>query len=374
MVYNAYLSPLSRVPGPKYMAASIVWYMYSVASGKHHTHCYELHRKYGPVVRFGPNQLSFSTASAYKQIYGHRSGKLEMTKDPLFYGVLPKSNLISSNVADHARIRRLLAHAFSDRALREQEDLIQKYVSLLISRLTNVAAEGRLAGMVSWYNFTTFDIIGDLAFGEPFDCLESSELHPWVRSIFAGVKAGAFIGAARFWPSLSNLLNKLISKKLIEMRENHKVLSAEKVRRRLQQKTDRMDFTTYILRHNDEKGMSVEEIEANADLLILAGSETTATLLSGCTYQLLTNPQTLEKLKREVRSTFQSEDEITIQRVSHLDYTLAVIEESLRMYPPVPIGLPRLVPDGGEDIEGIWVPGGVSHCFCYQSLESGTEL
>ena len=61
--------------------------------------------------------------------------------------------------ADHSRMRRVLAHAFSEKAMREQEPLIQGYVNLLMKSLHKAAEKGPL-NMVSWYNFVTFDIIG----------------------------------------------------------------------------------------------------------------------------------------------------------------------------------------------------------------------
>lgn len=95
-------------------------------------------------------------------------------------------------------------------------------------------------------------------------------------------------------------------------------------------------------------------------ILIIGGSETTATLLSGVTYYLLCNPSTLAKLTTEIRNAFQREDEITITSVGQLPYLLACLDEGLRVYPPVPIGLPRVVPKGGATIAGRFVPEDVS--------------
>lgn len=106
--------------------------------------------------------------------------------------------------------------------------------------------------------------------------------------------------------------------------------------------------------------MSFEKLSANAEILVLAGSETTATLLSGCTYLLLTNPDKMEKLKHEVRSTFASESEITASAVNNLSYMLGVLNEALRLYPPVTSSLVRVVPPGGDMIADHWVPEGVS--------------
>ena len=60
---------------------------------------------------------------------------------------------------NHARMRRVLAYGFSEKALREQESLILEYVDLFIKSL-HEAAEGRPQNMVSWYEFVAFDIIG----------------------------------------------------------------------------------------------------------------------------------------------------------------------------------------------------------------------
>lgn len=95
--------------------------------------------------------------------------------------------------------------------------------------------------------------------------------------------------------------------------------------------------------------------------MITAGSETTATTLSGVTYLLGKHPEVLQKLITEVRSTFQSEDEINMHSVQRLDYMLAVLDEALRMYPPVPAAIPRKMNPGGGMINGQWVPGGVSN-------------
>ncbi|OAF62286.1 hypothetical protein VC83_00853 [Pseudogymnoascus destructans] len=76
--------------------------------------------------------------------------------------------------------------------------------------------------------------------------------------------------------------------------------------------------------------MSVPEIEAIANAIMIAGSETTATLLSGMTYHLLKNPETLKKLAREIRGAFATEEGITLIGVGKLKYLLAVLDENLR--------------------------------------------
>ena len=114
--------------------------------------------------------------------------------------------------------------------------------------------------------------------------------------------------------------------------------------------------------------MSREELMNTSELLIIAGSETTATLLSGLTYCLLQTPQVYAKVQEEVRSAFQSADEITLTSTGQLPYLQACIEEALRMYPPVPIALPRRTKPEGDMIGGIFVPGNVRFCISHLDI------
>lgn len=106
--------------------------------------------------------------------------------------------------------------------------------------------------------------------------------------------------------------------------------------------------------------MSNTEIKNTSGLLIIAGSETTATLLSGVTYFLLTNPDAYTKVKQEVREAFSAPEEMTLVTTSKLSYLHACLEEALRLYPPVPLALPRRTGKEGAIIDGVVVPGNVS--------------
>lgn len=113
-----------------------------------------------------------------------------------------------------------------------------------------------------------------------------------------------------------------------------------------------------MLKSGDEKGITVEEMYTNAQVLIVAGSETTAAGLTVATYFLLSNPSTWLKVCAEVRDQFQQESEITSQNTAGLTYLKAAINEALRLAPPGPGTFPRTVPEGGRMICGRWVPGG----------------
>lgn len=152
----------------------------------------------------------------------------------------------------------------------------------------------------------------------------------------------------------------VVPNKVQDEKKAQNQLTEAKVRSRIQKGDSRPDFLSSVLKHNGtQKGMSVDELVSNSYVLIIAGSETTATLLSGVTYYILTVPGVLDRLKAEIRGAFSSEEEITWSAVNQLKYTLAVLNEGLRMYPPVPFGFPRMVEGEGAFVCDKWVPGGV---------------
>ena len=276
------------------MAAFHIWnYYFATGNLVHYTK--KLHDEYGPVIRLAPNRLDFIDAQAWDDIYV-RKGKSQFVKDEEFYRFAGDAHsLLTSPDADHSRQRKLLSHAFYDKDLSEQWDILKKSTNLLVSRMREKVMqnpEKQLAtiNFSNWYNYTTFDIIGELAFGQSFGCLDQQELHPWVSIIIESTKLAVWMGIIQSYPipflPLTLLAKLAASNTFVE----HRKFSTAAAEKRMNDSTPRKDFMSQILRHNDERGMTRQEIADNAALLVVAGSETTATLISGVTYILLKNP------------------------------------------------------------------------------------
>lgn len=330
-VHNIYFHPLCAYPGPKLWAAFRFPYVYNQFKQRLPLRVKELHDQYGPIVRIAPDELAYISASAWKDIYGFRSGKPQNPKDLMLLPAFHEGqavDLVRNNEADHTRVRRLLSHAFSTKALEEQQPLITSYVDLLVRGLKEKAVQPQ--DMVVWFNWTTFDIIGDLTFGESFHCLQNQRLHPWIETTNEGIRISVVMNALRRYDMQSVLMN-LIPKKQLKKFELLGVYTKEKVESRLQRETKRPDFISYILRHDrDGKQMSKDELEANAEVFVVAGSDTTASLLSGVTFYLCTNPHVLKKVVAEVRSTFNHDHDMNLSSLSTLDYLSATLTEALR--------------------------------------------
>lgn len=369
-IYRLWFHPLSKFPGPRLNAVTwlpgVVWTL----RGRMPMETRKLHDKYGPVVRLSPNELAFNSAQAFTDIYGHRAGRLDLEKDPIHVGAVdPVPGVSTISMADrenHARQRKALSHGFSKKALWEQEAVIQGFVDMFIDRVHEFGQGNQVFDIVKWYNFLTFDIIGDLSFGESFGCLDRGEFHFWIGLIFDAVKAGAIEQSSRRFASPGTWLQKKIQSfyqgDLSKKRASHLAYSREKVMKRLENsKSTRKDFIHYILKQGEHYDLSQDEVIVNAALFIVAGSETTASSLAALTNFLLRNPRCFEKVKDEIRTRFASEDEITLAAtLEDLPYMNACLEEGLRMFPPAPIGFLRKIQPEGDVVDGHAVPGGTS--------------
>lgn len=253
-------------------------------------------------------------------------------------------------------MRKLLAHAFSAQALREQEDILNHYFDLLITRLKQ---QGGKVDLTRWFNFFTFDLVGDLALGKPFGMLEASKAPAFMDRVLRGSRTLIVYWTAQIIP-IFGLLLRLYSKVpgASNARQRMNEFARQCVKERLAEKRDRKDFMSYILRYNDERGMTNAEIGMTAKTLLNAGSETTATSLTGCVWLMLSHPEKLAKATKEVRDKFGKADEMNLQTTSpaSLPYLFAVIEESLRIYTPLgALAFPRRTTQS-TIIDGVVVP------------------
>ncbi|KAI3394513.1 hypothetical protein diail_2602 [Diaporthe ilicicola] len=377
IIYNLKFHPLSSFPGPLARRASRIPYTLSILRGRPHSDTTSLHRQYGPVIRVAPNELAFADPSSWKDVMG--GGSKELSKWAEVYLIpefLPPHLQNTVDKEHHKMLRRAVAPGFSDQSLRAQEGLITKYIENLVDRLReSCIAGGRFDGSLgpdteksgsggdsavfnleNWYRFTVFDIIGDLALGESFGCLNGADFHPWIKGMTDAGKAMWLLTAASMYPvakKITNWLFKTVATRGFEMHNNRLKPMME---RRIAQGTDRPDMINPIIMKKDEWGLTANDMISHATVFIGAGSETTAGVLTAVTSFLLENPDKLDRLKQEVRSTFKSQNTISLDAVnSRLPYLAACTEEALRLYPQT--GVPSLRISGENDIIcGIPVP------------------
>ncbi|KAG0646657.1 Cytochrome P450 monooxygenase AKT7 [Hyphodiscus hymeniophilus] len=375
-VYRLTFHPLAKYPGP-FWAKVTDWYqVYYAWKGDRHLEFWRCHEKYGVVFRFGPNSLSVNSHSALKTIYGHRAN----VKKSQFYSVFPPTkdtfNTHSSiDKVAHARKRRVLSHAFSDSAIKGMEKYILGNIRSFCSGLGtkpafNIAEKTKEKGewsvaknMADWCNYLTFDVLGDLCFGKAFEMLENHTNRHVIDLIGSAAHMHLILGTNPIMKTLG--LNKLLFGKIYAQRMEYMAYSKSQAAERMKVglDTDRKDFFYYLLNARDPetgKGFTTPELWGESNLLIIAGSDTTSTALASAFFYLVHNPEKLEKLSKEILTTFQDVEDIhSSPKLNGCEYLRAVIDEGLRLSPPVGGILPREVLPGGIDIDGMHIPEGM---------------
>ncbi|KAH6980600.1 cytochrome P450 [Ilyonectria sp. MPI-CAGE-AT-0026] len=365
-----YLHPLRGYPGPKLYAAAIIPIYYQRLRGFGPQFTTELHKKYGPVVRIAPNQISYTDNQAWKEIYGHHpAGNGTWRKDPAQAGPEEAGTpgILRSEGQAHSQLKRTFNHAFSDEALKEQEGLICGYAKQLVSVLQHRAelpkadpndAEGQV-DMVKMYNFATFDIMADLVFGEDLGLLENTTYTPWVYAMIGHLKSVSIMHAIARWQLLTAVMKRLLPKFIKEMREAHFNFCVQRVDKRMATKTERPDFWSLVIKAGTHRDISKGQLYATMSDFMFAGTETTATILSGITYYLCKNPESMATLVAEIRQ-FKNPEDLNLNNLQALPFLQACINEAFRLYPPVPVGNMRLAPLGGAIVCGRFVPEGTT--------------
>ncbi|CCT74170.1 related to pisatin demethylase cytochrome P450 [Fusarium fujikuroi IMI 58289] len=352
LCYRIVFHPLNKFPGPLYARISNFYPTYLTTKN---THLYEeveqLHHQYGDFVRLGPTQLSITHPKAIDAIY---SAKSPCTKGP-FYNILnPRISLhMIRDHKEHSARRKTWDRALSSKSLRDYEPRVTKYTTQLLDRLNEM--QGTTINASDWLNFYSFDVMGDLAFGKSFNMLRDGVNHYFLSSLHGSMKmVGALAHISWVIPIL-----KLIPAVNSEDRQFWAWISGQ-VEERSKMKPDNPDVFAWILEEyerNPKTHQAKLNVEAEAYLIAVAGSDTTAATLTGLLFELATNPSQIIKLREEIDQYFMDREHADHTSLSNLIHLNAVIDESLRLHPPVPSGLQRVTPPQGLMVGDTFIPG-----------------
>ncbi|KAL7269963.1 hypothetical protein RUND412_007341 [Rhizina undulata] len=384
IIYRLHFHPLSKYPGPFLAKITSLHAFYHAYHGDRHLVTYEAHRKYGPYVRISPNMVTVNTKEGLKEIYGVNKN----VQKAYFYtaAIGHASNYATSTSTaidknEHSRKRKVIAHAFTDSALRSME----QYVVPTIDTLCNVIASGeqtidfegggkgsgRWRGdMSKWANYLTFDIMGELSFGKNFGMLERDENRYVPDFINKATHMGLLCGTVTQLDTYK--LDTLIFRTINEGKKRLLNFAGQKAQERMAMKGDRKDFFHYLINAKNSDGenpYSMDEMWAESTLLMVAGSDTTATIIAAALFYLTRNPEILTKLRTEIRTTFASASKIALgPALDSCHYLMAVAEETLRLSPSVPGAMPRVVLPGGLQIGTEFFPAGIDLGVSYYTL------
>lgn len=358
-IYRIFFHRLRRFPGPLSLRLSKFAFIPIDIKGHRPRSLAALHRKYGDVVRVGPRELSINDPNATQAILG---GKSQLVKGP-WYSLSharkgPRGlNLFSLIDPKQRRTRRRIwDRAFNVKALSSYEPCLRTFTEAIMQKIDSKAGTQSSLNVDEWCVFFAFDIMGQIGFSKSFDMTGQGRFTNEIV-ILEKFLAGSMIFANI--PYIGSVLSKVPNPmKTFELYT--KAAVEERMRRSEKQNaaSDGIpDIFAHLLGEVEETGYDYTKLElaSEAGLVVIAGSDTSSSTLTLALFSLASQQNDLERLRTEIQSAFH--DQETIEDFDILakqcPFLNAVIEETLRMYPPVPSGVQREVPADGQ---GVHVP------------------
>ncbi|KAH9922831.1 high nitrogen upregulated cytochrome P450 monooxygenase 2 [Epithele typhae] len=339
--------PLARYPGPFVYRLSKLALAWTTSDGKQWLHVNALHDRYGDIVRIGaftsladrPNEVSLRNASAIVPVLGPNG----LPKGPHWAGrnmTDSAQQLVSLvDVREHARRRRPWARAFSGPALRGYEEIMRRRVRQLVELLARHAAEDRVADVGKCVGSFTYDFMSDMAFGGGSEQMRDGDKD----SIWAIMEQGLAVSQVMgHCPWLGIYLGYVpmaaaLMKALLDYGEERALI-------RINSGSLSKDLFHYL---NNEDGMEksqppLAQVAIDGALAIVAGSDTTSCVMTNIFFLLLTHPDVYARLQAEVDAAFpRGEDAMDAAKHADMPYLNAVINETMRLFPPLPSGSQR---------------------------------
>ncbi|KAF2637187.1 cytochrome protein [Massarina eburnea CBS 473.64] len=357
-------SPVAVVPGPWHTKYTSVVATYKLLTGTRTEWVEELHQRYGNIVRLSPNEIQFSSIKAVKTIHSYR----KVFPKSAFYSYFTSAYKVQSvfNTTDlvtHARYRRLLAGPLSESGLKNVEALVDSRATMAIEKIGEEMDKKGYANAMQWWLFMATDVIGELSFGDSFRMLELGHKTQYALDLQSVAPA---IGIISAFPTFYYATKRLglpffrnTMSRVARMRSyaEQSIQRYDRVIATNPQNAKPTLLTKLFLAQEKDETMSQEEITANAQAFIVAGSDTTAHTMTYITW-MLCRPENIGIKKTLLAELATLPEVFHNEDLKNLQYLDGVIHEALRLFAPAPAGLPRDVPKGGCEVDGVWLPEG----------------
>jgi tryprostatin B 6-hydroxylase len=348
IIYRLLFHRLRAIPGPTLAKVTKFWHSTKLSNLQNHELLEALHHQYGDIVRIGPNEVVVFRADGVPAIHGPGS---KCVKAP-WYDMLQKDRSIHATRKPHLHQwrRKIWDQGFGMKALRSYQTRVNKQVDALSRTITKRL--GKTINCTQLFSFFGFEVMGETAFGSGFGMLESNEEHPIVRIMRSGVY---IIGRLTPVPWLVTVLTSLpganLDFKKLESYAEESIIARSKM------DTDPDDVMSKLISAardtNNPDRIDFHWLGGDAMVIIIAGSDTVSIALTFLLYHLALLPEHVAKLREELAAVDVT-DNTALQKLTHLN---ALINETLRLYPPVPSAPLRQTPAEGLRIGEAFIPG-----------------
>lgn len=361
-VYRLKFHRIADIPGPTSWALS-KWSTFGIdRQGLRPRAVHAAHVEYGDVVRTGPCEVSINSPYAVAAI---SAAKSECWKGPWYDSAaggrephIMRSLINLTDRTEHQRRRKTWDAAFSAKALKGYEGALVNNMEIMLRQLAKRANADEAVDIDDWGMFFAFDMISEVGFGRNLGLLEQGKLSPILEQLEDLMKFQQVVNnrpymieVTRQIPTPKGAYAGMVME-LLEQRDKDAHGQKADIMQFLyeasaeEEGTDESDSTTfdkYNMRNN--RGRRAE-LAAEARLIIVAGSDTSSTVMAMTLFLLLQHPKVTTQLRAELDRVFGTDYETVLSDFTRLDRECpllnAVINESMRLFPPLAGGLQKV--------------------------------
>jgi len=159
-VYNLFFSPLRNIPGPFLAKITTKWLTLNEVSGNRSLVVTKAHEKYGPIIRTGPNELSFSDRACIKDIYLQGS-KFPKSRRYDGFASGTRASFDMTDPSESRERRNLVRHVLAPSNVDEAEPLIGGAVRKSLRWVSRAQEGGESLDAMLWMRRIMLDTGGE---------------------------------------------------------------------------------------------------------------------------------------------------------------------------------------------------------------------
>ncbi|EFY85624.1 GTP-binding protein Sey1, putative [Metarhizium acridum CQMa 102] len=325
-------SPLRKLPGPTISLFTSLVLKWKELNAQRTPYIHALHQKYGPGVRVSPNEVSYTSWPALKEIYCSGGSGYDKSDFYNLFRIYGRRFVCSNKVCS---LRELLFH------MANHHQALHAYACDCITHHLFHPNGSDCIGKKA-----DEDMMHQVAADDSLQNRLISHYSPTLHRLLAGI------------------LSLFVKPRSVPLADNY-VLETSK-------RTDMASFTLMSRLEEKSSDLDLDHIDMAAECLdhMVAGIDTTGDTLCFLMWEL-SQPRSLH-LQRRLSDEVRKNPDAGIDQLPFLD---AVLCEGLRYYPAIPMSLPRLVPRGGRTIDGFHVPEKtIVSCQAYSVHRMNTDV
>ncbi|KAF3807810.1 putative sterigmatocystin biosynthesis P450 monooxygenase [Colletotrichum gloeosporioides] len=362
LLFLGLCNPLSHIPGPWYPRFTHYVLKYKTMSGCRIHYVHALHSRYGPIVRISPFQVAVADPEGFTAIHRIGSGfvKTQWYEDFSGGSGIGIGVFAMTDTKRHAARRKLFARAFSTVNIRQNcESVVREKVVKAVDRIKAEALNGS-ADVLHWWLLMASDVIGQLAFGESFELLESGKKNDYIETLHMAAISATLSYELPWLHKISGYIPIKALQRVLNSGNKVSEYGGKAVSNLMRHRDNKANIFANMLAEcdaNEKVDLTPQDIRIEANNFIFAGADTTSSTLTYLVWAVLRRPDLQARLEEEVAAVEESLllEDAFLEKLPLLN---AVVEETLRLYTALPSNLSRVVPSKGTTLGGYFIPGG----------------